>query len=196
MKSLVIGMILLLLLVTGAVALAQDEGGSNDPATDPNANACYTGGSLEGKCGTSDLDHDGVVEDWEVNLMWTCGWYLIRYEHYGIPRSAVPQDCEFLLPPIPEAPAPAGPVCYNAFNEEFILYFGPANKLGNFRYDSPGCSGVETYTPPNEAVVIASSQSAAQVICESILGGGGVANFNTDEGFNTPSNYWHCSVPV
>lgn len=51
------------------VASAQgvdDKGQPNDPAVNERANACFEGGSLEGRC--------------ETDAEWTCGWYLIRWE--------------------------------------------------------------------------------------------------------------------
>lgn len=63
-------MILVLLILCGAfVASAQgvdDQGKPNDPVVNERANACFEGGSQEGRC----------VTDAE----WTCGWYLIRWE--------------------------------------------------------------------------------------------------------------------
>ena len=108
MKKTALIIVLALLLIVVAVVFAagtDDKGNPNDPATNERANACYEGGSLAGKCGNTDVNHDGQVEDWEVEWMWTCGWYLIRYEHGAYGRNDVPFTCRVLLPQ-PNAAAP------------------------------------------------------------------------------------------
>lgn len=56
---------LIILIVTSLgltnIAIAQED--------DPEDNACYTGGSMEGDC----------ITDWH----WICGWYLTRWEQAG-----------------------------------------------------------------------------------------------------------------
>ncbi len=56
----------------------------NDPTDNPDANACYTGGSMAGKC---KLDDE----------LWKAGWYAIRFEYGLISRSQVPDQYKWLL---------------------------------------------------------------------------------------------------
>lgn len=80
--------VLLFMMLTSIVALAADSGDSfvNDPAINPDANACYTGGSMEGKC-------DWPTEE-ETEWGWTCGWYVIRVEAGIFNETQLPTDCE------------------------------------------------------------------------------------------------------
>ena len=175
-------------LLLSVQVLAQD---SEDGGLADDANACYEGGSLEGKCGTSDLDLDGVVEDWEIDLMWTCGWYLIRYEHGS---GFMPYNCGFLLPMLELPPvAPSAPVCYT--NGEFSFsYAGTPNQLGNVvYYDSTDCSG-QGFVYQSEGLVDSPDGTNALTICVSLQGGSpDLSNFNTDWAFNTPLSYWRCA---
>lgn len=61
---------------------------TNDPNDDPDANACYVGGSMYDTCNSMDADHDGDIDDNDKEWMWKCGYYLIRVEH-GIYSSDV-----------------------------------------------------------------------------------------------------------
>ena len=56
---------------------------TNNPNNDPDANACYEGGTLAGSCDSMDVDDDGDIDKSDVDWMWKCGFYLIRVE-YGI----------------------------------------------------------------------------------------------------------------
>ena len=115
-----LGLVLGLLLAVTAVLAADDEGNPNDPTENDRANACYEGGSLEGKCDQTDMDRDGTVEDWEIEAMWECGWYLIRYEYALIPRDTVPGTCTPALPPEPTP----GPSLSTPEPEETPEFFG------------------------------------------------------------------------
>jgi hypothetical protein len=79
----------LLIAVAATIVIAEkgydDQGNVNDPRVNPRANACYEGGSLEGKCDT--------------DIEWIAGWYLIRYEYMMISRSEFPKYLEWVLPP-------------------------------------------------------------------------------------------------
>lgn len=68
-------------LALGAMLLvAQDDA----PTLDPDANACFDGGSMAGKCDTT----------WE----WECGWYLIRYDNGLFSKAEMPERCLSLVP--------------------------------------------------------------------------------------------------
>lgn len=88
--------VFLIALLSIVTVVAQD--GANDPSTNPDANACYEGGSLEGKC-NSDLNGDGVVSDAEIDWSWNCGWYAIRVENGILPTSSVPNWCGSMFEP-------------------------------------------------------------------------------------------------
>ncbi|MFN8377652.1 MAG: hypothetical protein U0452_03175 [Anaerolineae bacterium] len=83
-----------LLVVNGLIAAVgagvDDQGNPNDPAVNERANACYAGGTMDGKC-TNELE-------------WQCSWYLIRFETGMISRAEFPAACAGLLP---ELPSPA-----------------------------------------------------------------------------------------
>ncbi|GAB1421119.1 hypothetical protein MASR2M15_12600 [Anaerolineales bacterium] len=79
-------LVVLLLSVLAAITFAfgfDDKGQLNDPSTNLDANACFEGGSLAGRCTT----------DWD----WICGWYLIRFEEGLIRPDQVPDYCQSLL---------------------------------------------------------------------------------------------------
>jgi len=85
----------LILMISSLIILAQED---NDPATNPDANACYAGGSLAGTCSTTDVNKNGVIDDGDIEWMWTCGWYLIRAEQGMISADDLhPEGCN--LPP-------------------------------------------------------------------------------------------------
>ena len=62
-----------------------DEGNPNDPFENERANACYTGGSWEGKCDTE--------------IEWIGGWYYIRWEAGIFSREDIPAWLWWILPP-------------------------------------------------------------------------------------------------
>lgn len=62
-----------------------DQGNPNDPNVNDRANACFEGGSMEGKCDTP----------WE----WVCGWHLIQFEYDLTTREDFPNWCISILPP-------------------------------------------------------------------------------------------------
>lgn len=92
----------MLLIIFIGVITAQDETLPNDPFVNPDANACFAGGSWEGKCG-DDLE------------MWQAGWYLIRWEKGIIAEDDIPDQYKWILPPVDDdddsddEPAPTKP---------------------------------------------------------------------------------------
>ena len=78
-----------------------DQGNFNDPAINPRANACYDGGTMEGKCDT----------EWEYNA----GWYLIRFEYGIITRNNFPAEYASVLPSLVQI-TPAGMPTSTALN--------------------------------------------------------------------------------
>lgn len=116
--------ILIIILILGALAVFAE--GSIDPNLDEDANACYDGGTMAGKCEV-DFNDDGVVDEFERAWAWECGWYMIRLEA-GI-FSEIPERCETLIPSEPvetvtvtEEPS-AGNFCYYEHSStEFSIY--------------------------------------------------------------------------
>jgi hypothetical protein len=89
-KPYVMGLIFLLFAAMSAVGLlaqsgVDDRGTPNNPATNPRANACYTGGSLAGTC-----------QDFEWK--WVCGWGIIRVEAGILFRHQLATECQALMP--------------------------------------------------------------------------------------------------
>ena len=85
-RSILILLFLVLTLSTMAVyAFNSKTSDENDPLTNPDANACFIGGSMVGKCGDSDL-------------FWNAGWYLVRFEQSIITRDQVPDQYKWILP--------------------------------------------------------------------------------------------------
>ncbi|MFQ3673987.1 MAG: hypothetical protein SNJ83_10370 [Aggregatilineales bacterium] len=113
--------ILTMAVVVWGVQAQDDRGNPNDPSENERANACFTGGSWEGKCHRTDVDFDGDVDEQDVNWMWRCGWYVIRVERGLLNEGQYPSECytkpRFTAsapscPPIvsftvPDAPLPA-----------------------------------------------------------------------------------------
>lgn len=100
--------------VASAVDGFDDQGNPNDPAVNDRANACFDGGTLDNdRCNTTDADEDGVITQYDIDWMWRCGWFLIRYERGMIPLEAVPEGCK-TAPPIQvyfEEAEPEEPEC-------------------------------------------------------------------------------------
>jgi hypothetical protein len=135
-------------------------------------NECNDGGELEGKCDSSDLNFDGVVEDWEIVYMWDFGWALARYNQGLISR----EDFTFqsMLPPLPgEIDNGRAGRCLDAGISGDVSYVGPANMLGNAvawgSFDG-SCSLVTGVpgTPAPTTIVTASNASEALSICISL----------------------------
>lgn len=99
MKHVYLSLISIILLGMSITVQAQvdDLGNLNDPNTNERANACFQGGSLEGKCNI-DIDNDSVVSLAETTWAWECGWYLIRFEYGLLTRENFPAFCSILLP--------------------------------------------------------------------------------------------------
>jgi len=96
--SKIIFYLLIILFVLPLTVLAQDN--TYNPAPEsPQDNECFAGGTMEGKCSSTDIDGNGLIEDWEMNWHWECGWYLARFNNGVFSRSDIPRRCRSLLPP-------------------------------------------------------------------------------------------------
>lgn len=171
------------LAVLCGAAFAQDSGPvPNDPTVNEDANACYAGGSMEGKCHL-DANGDGVVDDFESEILWACGWYVIRVEHGMITASAMPEWC-----------GEAAPACYSTAIFGFsLIYVGPPNAINNaIFYDSLDCTGAGD-TRPDSPLIFADSADEAFDLC-SLLGTVGLIHDLPSEGWNTPPGIWGCTL--
>ncbi len=92
----VCSLICIVFLMSVAAASAQEASLPNNPATNPNANACLPGGSWAGRCDNYDADRNGTIDQNDRNYMYRCGWYQIRAERGLI--SSVPSDCPKVCP--------------------------------------------------------------------------------------------------
>ncbi len=176
----------LLVLICGAAA-AQDDGdpAPNDPTVNEGANACFAGGSMEGKCAL-DADGDGVLEDFEAELLWACGWYLIRVEFGILPADGIPEWCPL---------SGLSSKCYKNFGYSF-LYVGPPNTPGNavLYFGSEDCTG-EAMFQEDEFVVIADTEAEALAICSGFDPQPDFGNL-AEIGWGTPANYWGCIISL
>jgi len=73
--------------------------GVNDPRVNDDANACYFGGTLSGKCNTTDVNGDKVVDSYDRDWMWQAGWHLIRYQYNVVIREDFEPTYQTLLEP-------------------------------------------------------------------------------------------------
>jgi hypothetical protein len=130
---------ILLSLWLAGVSLAQDDQGNpNDPTVNERANACFAGGSLEGKCHTTDADANGVIDDLDVAFMWWCGWYIIRAEQGLLRAEDTPEGCYFEPAPVatgcPDFPVFIARTEVDIFNLLFMI----ADELEALGFDIEG----------------------------------------------------------
>lgn len=115
-----------------------DQGNTNDPAINDRANACFEGGSMEGKCDT----------EWE----WVCGWHLIRLDSQNQEsRYNFPSDCASLLPAliIPEViPNYPGTGCVLWWSQPIVPVYQSSDFQGG-NYLPFGHSGWTSHTLPH-----------------------------------------------
>lgn len=94
----IVGLSAVIILLFVANSLTQENtDSSNHPDNNEDANACYEGGTMAGRC-NDDSNGDGIVSQEEIDWAWRCGWYLIRYETGIYERDELPADCIILLP--------------------------------------------------------------------------------------------------
>ncbi|TVR22427.1 MAG: hypothetical protein EA396_06035 [Anaerolineaceae bacterium] len=165
-------MVVLVAMSAMAVFAVDDEGNPNDPNVNDRANACFTGGTMEDRCYV-DFNNDGVVDEFEINWAWTCGWHLIRWEYGLIPSSAIPETCGGLLPPVMEEVAgscqllyPEGRSMNGATSMTYVLFddSGFLN-TGAPTYSDAACQNLrdESVLSP---IALADTLEEAQDICE------------------------------
>jgi len=143
-----------------------DKGNPNDPSVNENANACFIGGSMEGKC-NSDSNGDGIVTQEEIDWAWTCGWYVIRLDPQNEEsRAAFPIGCVSLLPPLiredvaKDAAKGAPAACYTD-GKDSIRWTGGIGPKTVETYFGTTCSG----TIYLQGIVWGATKADAQAIC-------------------------------
>ena len=125
-----LAMIALLLLVGVSMALAQsgesvdDQGNVNDPNDNERANACYDGGTWEGKCDTL--------------YMWMGGWYRIKLDYGLMTADELPSAFQWVASPVW---APAG-VCVDILS--VFLFIDSSNYVASSApvYSDAACTTV------------------------------------------------------
>jgi hypothetical protein len=184
---------LILFVLVGVLAIgsafASADNLPNDPNVNADANACYTGGTLAGRCTGVDSNGDGVISDDEVRFAWVAGWYLIRFQAGIIARADFPSQYAYLLP------QDAGfPQCFDSTLDGYADYelLAPINTLLNAqaRLSTDGtCTGTVSYAL---TLVTAPDNTSATTLCNNL----GVTN--VDPGLRSgiyptlPPNTWMC----
>lgn len=148
----------------------------------PEDNACFTGGSLDGKC---DWPTD-AEDEWA----WECGWYIARVDTGEFTVNDVPPWCNYFTAP--------QVVCYSSASPgqlDFTLS-APLNTVANtsgFATFDGSCSGSIII---KETIVSASNAQGASAKCVSLLGGTYTGIQITTLGYNTPSSWYACGLSV
>lgn len=152
-----------------------DTGNPNDPDDNDRANACYEGGSMEGKC--------------DEEIEWSAGWYLIRYEYGLLAREDVPSWVVWVIPPevVPEELAEIAVVsgatpstgaragCHTDGSFSFIWPGGDGPASVNYWFNTT-CAGAPRLQPRG-TFVYAANIAEARTRC---IGGGFRRTNNVD----------------
>lgn len=160
-------------------AQSDDQGDPNNPLSNGRANACYAGGSMEGKCDT----------EWE----WEAGWYLIRFEYGLISREDFFAQYAGLLPAevIPtevEAVVSSTPVfvCGGPVYGSLYVKFGTSDFLASpvSSYSDSSCTTPDTLIFLN-LVYTTAGNSAATNLC--------ISRFSATTAALLGNNIYYCS---
>jgi hypothetical protein len=192
-RLLTLSVLILALVVIGSAFADDDASLANNPNVNPNANACFAGGTLEGRCNPVDANGDGQFSTEEIQAGWIGGWYLIRFQYGLLSRANFPAEYAYLLPLLPQVDSWLG--CYDSNYAYDLLIIGAPNTLDNAKtiYSSQdgSCTSSNSYFA---TLVIASSQSEAEDLCKDI---GFMASnlFVTSTSRDYPTlqpNVWEC----
>jgi len=182
MKPLIhLAIILILLMVAGLVSAQEADlypleeaipAGVNDPRFNENANACYIGGTMSGKCNNTDVNDDNVIDDFDRDWMWTAGWHRIRYDFGLTPSDSFDNAYETVLPedavrPIDSMSAGCYELIFEGEPERYILWPGGNNAQMIQLFFRDTCEGPFFFF---ENVVAAETYEAADLICKRDLG--------------------------
>lgn len=171
MKSLFKLLILSMSLLVGMTVSAQEikivPGGNNDPRFNVEANACYWGGTLAGKCDTTDVNEDKVIDKYDRDWMWLAGWHLIRYEYNVVDSKDFDEAYLDVLPPEPIRKIKKGEdVCYKVEDGYLRWRGGSEPTVVKIYYDS--ICHFAAYSLIN--VIAIETDVEAQAICTEYLG--------------------------
>lgn len=128
MKKYIYAVLLLLLALLVSITYASTE----TPSESPQENACYAGGSLEGKC--------NWPTEAETAWAWACGWYIARIERGASPVGSAPDWCglsagdnPLVIPPVFLGAC----YSYTGDTDSDIRFIAPPNTYGNvIRYSN------------------------------------------------------------
>lgn len=171
MRLIKLAALTVLSFVVVIAASAQDV--SNDPVVNPDANACYTGGTLEGKCITDDD--------------WIAGWHLIRWEAGLITGDEMPALLRYVLP---KGSRPDGGVCYEGVDTGLSSWLFDADTYGGYVFmPTNNC-----YTPGYTygTAVVATTAEDADAKCAAIQPGTTAYDYTFWVRNETYNNYWLC----
>lgn len=146
----------------------------------PEDNACYTGGSLEGRC------------DWPTDAedawAWHCGWYIARVDIGVFTVNDVPAWCNYFVAP--------QIVCYDSADPgqvDFILSaaLNTASNASGYSSVDGSCSGSVSQT---DTIVTAVTALDAAAVCESLLGPSyaNATSLRNVLHYNAPGTWWGC----
>lgn len=140
--------VLAMLVVSGA-ALAND-----GMTEDPRENACYAGGTLEGKC---DWPTD-AEDEWA----WNCGWYLAAYQNGRASADSLPETCAILISQAPSCYFTTAVVDFDfALSAPLNTFLNAVGYLSTDGSCSGGVHGVAT-------IVEVATMGEAQAACAAI----------------------------
>ncbi|MDW8171622.1 MAG: hypothetical protein RML73_03975 [Anaerolineae bacterium] len=171
--------LLIFVMLIAIMVSAQEDSDPLNPRTNAGANACYTGGSMDGRC--------------EDEYLWIAGWYLIRLEHDVLRWDDLPEGYRWLRPrPVFQPQQETGQesqligTCYNSIDSSRSLRLSLGVKRGSFlHYTSPNCAGI------SEAMTIAQSAEACTAL------GLNPSIWNDGPFYGLPSGaYYVCNEPV
>lgn len=150
---------------------------------DPKDNACYPGGSMEGRC--------------ENELHWNAGWYRARWESKLITRDDIPFIYQWVVPAPPpvfvgeseSGSGSGGSACYASANSS-ILSFGPVNEIYNALFFSltTDCTTLNAPT----TIITAADAVAAQQICDNLFVNAQAVVSLVNAGYSAPTNLYAC----
>lgn len=141
--------------------------GLNNPYVNENANACYYGGSLSGKCNTTDVNDDNIVDDYDRNWMWNAGWHRIRYDFAIYDSDGFDDDYAPVLPDsaVRQIGMERGcyEVSYQGVPQRYILWEGGASVQTARLYFRDTCEGPFFFL---ENVIAIESEVEADALCK------------------------------
>ena len=183
MKTAVKRVLIFGLMCVLGLSLAAQDAEPNDPRVNERANACYDGGTLEGKC--------------QIEEEWKAGWYLIRVEYGIFAQDDVPQSYQWLFPDEEEEPEEESRyrLCFStpvdAAGGASAALVGPINTKDNARsFPIVGCQG--DYM--NVATMVrADTYEQAVALCKQLEGDEYTAYGFEGLGYEAPPDYYGCS---